>query len=191
MLYFNDVIFSKEECETILNDTDTYLESGLDMVVTFWDKKYKLQYKIKGEFEEGRPWLATIFTNGSRNICLINVHMGHYSKEKEFKKMENMMLEINDYLNKSQKYKNKKKLRYIISGDFNYDIKEFGNSRNYFTLDNTNFYYNKKHILTCCINRNKHNDHVIDSLEIPINITIPKVNYMASDHKPILVELKE
>lgn len=33
MIYFNDVIFSKEECETILNDADTYLESGLDMVV--------------------------------------------------------------------------------------------------------------------------------------------------------------
>lgn len=161
--------------------------SGLDMVVTFWDKKYKIKDKIEGEFEEGRPWLATIFTN---DICLINVHMGHYSKEKEFKKMETMMLEINDYINKNQKHK-MQKFRYIISGDFNYDIKEFGNSRNYFTLDNTTFYYNKKHILTCCINRSRHNDHVIDSLGIPINIVIPKVNYMASDHKPILVELKE
>jgi endonuclease/exonuclease/phosphatase family metal-dependent hydrolase len=180
--------------------------SGLDMVVTFWDKKYKLQDTISGEFEEGRPWLATIFTNG---ICLINVHMGHYSKEKEFKKMETMMLEINDYINNINKNQNqnqkqkqnqnqkqnqkqqKQKLRYIISGDFNYDIKQFGNSRYYFTLDNTTFYYNKKHILTCCINRSRHNDHVIDSLGIPMNIKIPKVNYMASDHKPILVELKE
>jgi endonuclease/exonuclease/phosphatase family metal-dependent hydrolase len=163
--------------------------SGLDMVVTFWDKKYKLQDTISGEFEEGRPWLASIFTNG---ICLINVHMGHYSKEKEFKKMETMMLEINNYINninKNQKYK-LQKFRYIISGDFNYDIKQFGNDRHYFTLDNTTFYYNKKHILTCCINRSQHNDHIIDSLAIPLDIKIPKVNYMASDHKPILVELK-
>ena len=127
--------------------------------------------------------------------------MGHYSKEKEFKKMETMMLEINDYINninKNQKQnqnqnqkqnqkQQKQKLRYIISGDFNYDIKEFGDARNSFKLNNTKFYFNPKHILTCCINRNRHNDHVIDSLKSPNNISIPKVDYMASDHKPILV----
>ena len=163
-------------------------KSGLDMMVTFWDKKYKLQDKIIGEFEEGRPWMATMFTN---DICLINVHMGHYDTEEQIKMMDKMMLEINNYINKKKIKSNKNtKIRYIISGDFNYDIKEFGGSRNYFTLDNTNFYYNKKHILTCCINRRKHNDHVIDSLETPIDIIIPKVNYMASDHKPILVQVK-
>ena len=161
-------------------------KSGLDIIVTFWDKQYKLQNKIIGEFEEGRPWMATIFNNG---ICLINVHMGHYNTVTHIKIMHKMMQEINQSINKNKQ--NKQKIRYIISGDFNYDIKEFGNSRNYFTLDNTTFYYNKKHILTCCINRKKHIDHVIDSLETPIDIIIPKVNYMASDHKTILVEVKK
>jgi len=155
-------------------------KSGLDTIVTFWNNKYKLKDKIVGEFENGRPWMATIFTNG---ICLINVHMGHYYRKEEFEMMDKMFLDIKD------KLKKKEKLRYIISGDFNYDIKEFGGSRNYFTLDNTKFYFNRKHILTCCINRRKHNDHVIDSLKSPIDIVIPKVNYMASDHKPILVKV--
>ena len=161
-------------------------KSGLDTIVTFWNNKYKLKDKIFGEFENGRPWMATIFTNG---ICLINVHMGHYKKEDEFKMMVKMFLDIKFKLKNKLKDKNTEKLRYIISGDFNYDIKEFGGSRNYFTLDNTKFYFNRKHILTCCINRRKHNDHVIDSLETPIDIVIPKVNYMASDHKPILVKV--
>ena len=166
-------------------------KSGLDSIVTFWDVKYKLKKVIQGDFEEGRPWMAILFTNG---LCIINVHMGHYDKEKQLKMMDKMMLEINKNMMPIQKTekteKPHKQIRYIISGDFNYDIKEFGGSRNYFTLDNTHFYYNKKHILTCCINRRKHNDHVIDSLAPPIDITIPKVNYMASDHKPILVQLK-
>ena len=166
-------------------------KSGLDSIVTFWDVKYKLKKVVTGEFEEGRPWMAILFTN---ELCIINVHMGHYDKEIQLKMMDKMMLEINKNMMHIQKTEKTKKLhkqiRYIISGDFNYDIKEFGGSRNYFTLDNTPFYYNKKHILTCCINRRKHNDHVIDSLATPIDITIPKVNYMASDHKPILVQLK-
>jgi hypothetical protein len=184
--------------------------SGLDVLVTFWNNSmYKLKYKILGEFEEGRPWMATIFknkkqtsntsnTSNTRNLCLVNVHMGHYSKEEEFHMMNNMMIEIKKGIEtketKKKKEKKEKKenqikttMRYIISGDFNYDIKEFGDARNSFKLNNTKFYFNPKHILTCCINRNRHNDHVIDSLKSPNNISIPKVDYMASDHKPILV----
>ena len=164
-------------------------KSGLDTIVTFWDSKYKLKKVIKGEFEKGRPWMATIFKSISgENLCLVNVHMGHYDKENQIKNMDKMVLDIKSKLKVKEESKNIK-IRYIISGDFNYNIKEFGNSKNYFTLGNTNFYYNKKHILTCCINRRKHNDHVIDSLESPIDINIPKVNYMASDHKPILVKI--
>ena len=175
-------------------------KSGLDTIVTFWDsKKFKLKQKILGEFENGRPWMATMFdyvkksskhNNIAYDLCLINIHMGHYDKDEEFQKLEKMMLDINKEIN------NGIVKRYIISGDFNYDIKEFGNGNgnvngngNYFTLNNKKFYFNPKHILTCCINRRKHNDHVIDSLEQPLDIIIPKVNYMASDHKPILVRV--
>jgi endonuclease/exonuclease/phosphatase family metal-dependent hydrolase len=166
-------------------------KSGLDTIVTFWDSKYKLKKVLKGEFEKGRPWMATLFNSISgENLCLVNVHMGHYDKENQIKNMDKMVLDIKSKLKVKEEIKNMK-MRYIISGDFNYNIKEFGNSKNYFTLGNTNFYYNKKHILTCCINRRKHNDHVIDSLESPIDINIPKVNYMASDHKPILVKITQ
>ncbi len=84
--------------------------------------------------------------------------------------------------------------RIIISGDFNYDIKEFGtkefgNNKNEIKLNNKIFYYNSKNILTCCINRRRHNDHVIDTAGIPLDIYIPEVHYMASDHKPIIALL--
>ena len=192
-------------------------KSGLDTIVTFWDsKKFKLKQKILGEFENGRPWMATMFdyvrkasnhnnsirhSNIAYDLCLINVHMGHYDKDEEFQKLEKMMLDINNNDNNDNndnKDTNNNNIngiakRYIISGDFNYDIKEFGNGNgngNNFILNNTKFYFNPKHILTCCINRRKHNDHVIDSLEQPLDITIPKVNYMASDHKPIMVRVR-
>lgn len=167
-------------------------KSGLDTIVTFSDSKYKLQNKIVGEFEDGRPWMATLYKSGTIDrLCIVNVHMGHYNTEEEFNKLVEMMIEIKKGIEIKEIKENKRnKIRYIISGDFNYNIKEFGDSRNSFKLDNTKFYFNPTHILTCCINRRKHNDHVIDSLRSPIDITIPKVNYMASDHKPILVEIK-
>jgi len=168
-------------------------KSGLDTMVTFWIPKYKLLYSIKGEFENGRPWLATLFNTSRYKICLINVHMGHYTKNEEYVKLETMLSTIKEEIRKKENM-NKKSIpiRYIISGDFNYDIKQFGeknNTNNTININDTHFYYHPKKILTCCINRKKHNDHIIDSLYKPIDINIPDVNYMASDHKPIIVNL--
>ena len=168
-------------------------KSGLDTMVTFWIPKYKLLYSIKGEFENGRPWLATLFNTSRYKICLINVHMGHYTKNEEYVKLETMLSTIKEEIKKKENM-NKKSIpiRYIISGDFNYDIKQFGeknNTNNTININDTHFYYHPKKILTCCINRKKHNDHIIDSLYKPIDINIPDVNYMASDHKPIIVNL--
>jgi endonuclease/exonuclease/phosphatase family metal-dependent hydrolase len=166
--------------------------SGLDVMTTFWKSKYKLLYTIKGEFEKGRPWMATVFDNGYDSIiCLINVHFGHYNTNEQYRKMENMLFTIKEEIRKkedkdSNKYKEK---RYIISGDFNYNIKDLGDSNKIIRINGNKFYYHPKHILTCCIKRRKHNDHIIDSMARPIDISIPKVNYMASDHKPIFVEL--
>ena len=181
--------------------------SRLDTIVTFWKGNYKLLYTIKGEFEKGRPWIATLFTNG---ICVINVHMGHSTKDIKYYKLEVLLFSIKDYIMKKGDSKIVK--RYIISGDFNYNIKEFGKKENNNKIKNksktnnnynnskinnkyslfingTKFYYHSKHILTCCIKRSTHYDHVIDTLNAPVNIQIPKVNYMASDHKPIIVTL--
>ena len=173
-------------------------KSGLDTIITFWDAKYNLKYKIQGEFEKGRPWMALVYSNG---ICMINVHMGHYSKDDELYMMDKMIANIKNGLKNGLKngkdgkdgkglkhdFKN---IRFIVSGDFNYNIKEFGNAKNSFLLDKTRFYFNPKHILTCCINRRRHNDHIIDSFASPLTIEIPKVNYMSSDHKPILARIK-
>lgn len=165
--------------------------SSLDVITTFWMPKYKLLHTIKGEFEKGRPWMATIFNNGNNGnngkniICLINVHFGHYKYNEEYRKMEKMLFTIKEEI-LIQKYIVN---RFIISGDFNYNIKEFGNSNKNIIINGTKFYYNPKNILTCCIKRKKHYDHIIDSMAKPINIIIPKVKYMASDHKPILGEL--
>lgn len=158
--------------------------SGLDVMTTFWKPKYKLVYTIKGEFEKNRPWMATVFSCG---ICLINVHFGHYDTNEEYRKMEKMLFTIKEEISKKKSIIDVKRI--IISGDFNYNIKDLGDSKNNITINGTKFYYHPKHILTCCIKRRKHNDHVIDSMTRPIDISIPEVNYMASDHKPIIVEL--
>ena len=172
--------------------------SDLDVITTFWKPKYKLLYTIKGEFEKNRPWMATVFNDKHNNcICLVNVHFGHYFFYNQSRKMEKMLFTIKEEINKKESEQNNKEKglnknkekRFIISGDFNYDIKYLGDSRNNITINGTKFYYHPKHILTCCIKRHKHNDHVIDSMARPIDITIPEVNYMASDHKPIFVEL--
>ena len=175
--------------------------SSLDVITTFWKPQYKLLYRIKGEFEKGRPWMATVFNynKNSNYICLINVHFGHYNKNDEYSKMAKMLVEIKEEIRKKE-YKNSDKKsdkkivydkvkRYIISGDFNYNIKEFGDLNNIIKINGTDFYYHPRHILTCCIKRRRHNDHVIDSMARPIDISIPDVKYMASDHKPILVKL--
>ena len=158
--------------------------SGLDVMTTFWKSKYTLLYTIKGEFEKGRSWMATVFNSG---LCLINVHFGHYNTNEEYRKMEKMLFTIKEEISKKKSAIDIK--RFIISGDFNYNIKDFGDSNKTIKINGTKFHYHPKKILTCCIKRNKHYDHVIDSMARPININIPTVKYMASDHKPILVEV--
>jgi endonuclease/exonuclease/phosphatase family metal-dependent hydrolase len=168
-----------------------YHKSGLDDMITFWKPKYGLLYSIKGQFEEGRPWLATIFDNG---LCLINVHFGHYNDSGEFEMMELMFRTVQKGIKIEEKKKGKKNNkqnvnRYIISGDFNNDIKKFGDKDFKFILNKTHFHYHPKYLLTCRIGRRCHYDHVIDSKSMPIDIIIPNVHHMASDHKPILAKL--
>lgn len=153
--------------------------SGLETCVTFWNNKYKILSSVEGEFENERPWLAILFTNG---LCLINVHFGHYNRIEEYNKINKMLNTINTKLNCTIK-------RYIIAGDFNYDIKNIGKKKGIINIHNNKFYYHLKHILTCCLLRIKHYDHIIDSYKPPKDIYIPNVEYMASDHKPIIALL--
>ena len=188
--------------------------SSKDEIVIFWNKKYKKVTSIKGEFELGRPWMAILFSNG---LCLVNIHMGHYSNTVELTMLDKMIRKVNitfkNFLGiknnkmqstrKTQKHSrsNSQKMvsktlknhnsirRFIIGGDFNNDIKKLSSKECYIELDSMKFYHHPKKILTCCINRTTHFDHVIDSKKKPLDIIIPDVHLMASDHKPILVTL--
>ena len=153
--------------------------SDLDVIVTFWDNKYKMIDSVEGEFEKNRPWMAILFSNG---ICLVNVHFGHYDSNEEYNKMENMIKKINAKIKENIIKCN----RYIISGDFNYDIKDLAGGNGIINLDGVKFYNHPKHMLTCCVSRRRHYDHIIDSYKPPKDIFIPNVEYMASDHKPII-----
>ena len=152
--------------------------SGKDGMVLFWNKKYKKHDMIKGDFELGRPWMAILFSNG---LCVVNIHMGHYSNSGELKMLNKMV-------NKIMHHYSGKISRMVIGGDFNNDIKKLSN-QNTLNLGNILFYHHPKKILTCCIKRYTHYDHVLDTLQTPLDIIIPDVHHMASDHKPILVTL--
>jgi len=154
--------------------------SHKDTMITFWDKKYIMKKIIRDEFEPGRPWMAILYTNG---WCVVNVHFGHYSKEEEVNKLNQLINKIKKELNQSG-YK-----RLIIGGDFNYDIKKLGKDGK-MHLDNVLFHYHPKNLLTCCINRRVQNDHIIDTHAPLLDIKIPPVAHMASDHKPILAVLQ-
>lgn len=202
--------------------------SGKDEMVTFWNKKYSKIACLKGQFETGRPWMAILFSNG---LCLINIHMGHYTNTEELAMLDKMVKKIKKQLahthtsthththkittsilsahkQNTQKTSNltrRKTLhtrgmtskslkshtprRFIIGGDFNNDIKKLSSSECQLVLGSVEFYHHPKKILTCCVKRNTHYDHVIDSKRAPLDIIIPYVHHMASDHKPILVTL--
>lgn len=151
-------------------------ESTNDKIIIFWNPIYTLKQIIRSEFEPGRPWLAILYTN---DWCVVNVHFGHYSRTEEFNKLNKLVKEI------KQKMDFK---RLIIGGDFNYDIKKLDSSGK-LILEDVAFHYHPKNLLTCCINRRVQNDHVIDTQAPLLDIKIPRVAYMASDHKPILATL--
>lgn len=191
-------------------------KSGDEQMVSFWKSKYTMIKCIKGEFEIGRPWMAIIFSNG---LCVVNIHMGHYTakdvlehlteiikkltnKEKTEKIVNTEKIEKRTKIEKRKQTKKTKKHilndaindidykinRIVIGGDFNYDIKKLSKNLE-LSLDNKTFYHHSKKILTCCIKRKTHFDHVLDSKTLPSDIIIPYVQYMASDHKPILATL--
>jgi endonuclease/exonuclease/phosphatase family metal-dependent hydrolase len=167
-------------------------------IVTFWDSTYKFINSHSDEFEPGRPYLATYFKRGKHSICIVNVHFGHYTDADVLKHFLQIVkkLKLVEYIALGG--------RVIIAGDFNNNIKTLGRggafgrtiSDNIITkkpnkslcldIDGVKFWMNRKHLLTCCLNRVKHNDHIIDSLAPPIKVYIPPVKYMASDHKPII-----
>uniref|UniRef100_A0A6C0HLF6 Endonuclease/exonuclease/phosphatase domain-containing protein n=1 Tax=viral metagenome TaxID=1070528 RepID=A0A6C0HLF6_9ZZZZ len=159
--------------------------SQSETIVTFWRPKYKLINSYINQFEEGRPYQATYFIVKQNYLCVVNVHFGHYTNEVMLEYFLQIVkkLKLVEYIAQGG--------RVIIAGDFNNNIKELGifnkaNNSLYLDIGGVKFWMNRTHLLTCCLNRTMHNDHIIDSLSPPIKVSIPDVEYMASDHKPII-----
>jgi endonuclease/exonuclease/phosphatase family metal-dependent hydrolase len=160
-------------------------ESSKDKMITFWNKKYTMKKIIRDEFEPGRPWMAILYTNG---WCVVNVHFGHYFRYQEINKLNQLIKKIKKEFGGKVPGQNEYN-RIIIGGDFNYDIKQLGRDGK-IVIDGVIFHYHPKNLLTCCINRRVQNDHVIDTHSPLLDIKIPAVAYMASDHKPVLATLQ-
>jgi hypothetical protein len=174
-------IFHKLKFAHKYNSISNY--SNKNVVRTFFNKKYKLikSASIKGEFEPGRPFLITPFSN---KVCIINVHMPHMiykrSKSNTYTRTKNStskhqteinVIECRDLLEKSlQKIENKinkmgkslQKFKIFFAGDFNLDI-DFNKIPIWnFTLQNKNgklFTIHMKDMIpkqkTCCYHKIK------------------------------------
>lgn len=181
----NDIIALQEaanykkliESSNRLQQMDYHINSsGKEDMITFWNKKYKLNNFIDGEFENGRPYTILLFDE----FIIINVHMGHYNKNIVYNKLEHIINVLNIYLN------NKKK-RVIIMGDFNFDLSKFGSK---LKLKNYSFNFDNNKIKTCCSSTNENNykintDNILDTKSIPITHTIKYDNLLRSDHLPL------
>ena len=118
-----------------------------------------------------------------------NRTISSFNYEQIIKFRSNNIIEIFDKLLEIIPINKLKLYNIIIGGDFNYDIKKLGYDGK-MNIDGIRFHYHPKNLLTCCIKRRVQNDHVIDTYTQLLDIKIPYVAYMASDHKPILATLK-
>lgn len=198
-----DFIFIQEAITPefdVLKDSFDFIitDSQPEKIYTLINKSYPKPLKvIGGEFEKGRPFHIIVL---NENICLINVHFGHQKDLKyELKKIQK------DF-EKNYDKDLIKKMRIIMAGDFNMNIKDMprflGKS------------YNKtKTKGTCCISSQKFNfidksvlrgiynlkniDHIFDSSnEIIYSLTLfpfdeNELLLPASDHMAVFAELKK
>jgi endonuclease/exonuclease/phosphatase family metal-dependent hydrolase len=153
--------------------------SSRDVIVTFWnpDKFTIVENKIiGGKFKNGRPWIYIEF---EENVSIINVHAPHCNKHLLQAYLEQMIKRIMDFTMIK---------RLIMCGDFNFYFKKS------ITLNNIKLHKSRDTILTCCSGINMtyqwQFDHVFDSKTKPIKIFSPKVNGLASDHKPLIAILE-
>jgi len=198
-----DFIFIQEAITSefdILKDSFEFIitQSGPEKIHTMINKEYGNPLKvISGEFEKGRPFHIIILDN---MLTLINVHFGHNKDLKSELKIIQKQFEKNydkDLI---------KKMRIIMGGDFNMNIKELPK----FLGKN---YKKTKTKGTCCISGQKFNfvdksvlrgiynlkniDHIFDSSnEIVYSLTLFPFDEQgllqpASDHLAVFAELKK
>lgn len=174
--------------------------SNFAYLVTFWDKKYNLQFWVEGHVYNyykhtfNRPYQLLIFEN---DICFINIHQGHGDGADVMHSIQQIERDILNPLFYNKKYsvfrrnlsskkliEKLKKCRIIMAGDFNNSdlfqqdrkdpvFKIFSNlkiGKNMFNVSKS------EAIKTCCDTRPPYvhydhsPDHVFDSKCPPISI---------------------
>lgn len=183
----------------------------------FYDKKYTLSICIAGHLynteedntrhDKTRPYILAIFDNIDPPLCYINLYQGNgsnihtsynqiikdimYPKKLSTKKHINIKYSKNPDIDNDKVKEILKKCRYIISGDFNIDQKNF----NLFENSYFDFKVPMKNISddlkkgTCCINSSSYDktyDHILSSGREPIKIEYPKVTHPISVHLPVI-----
>ena len=173
-------------------------KEDFDEIVTFYDTyKYQLddnENKLFGHMADiNRPISILFFRD---NLCIINLHAGHYSLDKNGNKIKDIY-KLNYYIKRilsKNKHKDKfmEKLQsydIIMMGDFNDKLADIN-----FNLLGRQLYGINKNV-TCCTSNlalNQHrliSDHILSTF--PNNKTIVIPNLDASDHAPIISTLRK
>jgi hypothetical protein len=198
-----DFIFIQEAITSefdILKDSFEFIitKSGPEKIHTMINKEYGNPLKvISGEFEKGRPFHIIVLSN---KVCLINVHFGHNKDLKSELKIIKKTFEDN------YDKKEIKKMRIIMAGDFNMNIKDlprfldknFGKTKTKGTccISGQKFNFIDKNVLRGIYNL-KNIDHIFDSSnEIVYSLTLFPFDEQgllqpASDHLAVFAELKK
>lgn len=173
-------------------------KSGPEKLHTFINKSYHKPLNIiSGEFEYGRPFHIIVLDN---ILTLINVHFGHNKDLKSELKIIKKTFEDN------YDKKEIKKMRIIMAGDFNMNIKDlprfldknFGKTKTRGTccISGQQFNFIDKSVLRGIYNL-KNIDHIFDSSnEIVYSLTLFPFDESglllpASDHIAVFAELKK
>lgn len=173
----------------------TYKEN---MVIFYDGDKYILDSGtniIKGFLQDaGRPFIIMFFSD---NLCVINMHGGHYAnKTADYKNNGDLNKLFTEYLpkfiNKFEKteiYNKINSYNLIIMGDMNNDLPKsviIGNRKL--------FGINKK--ATCCDRKllntglSRPYDHIISTYKQIKYVNFDDFKVPASDHLPVIVEIK-
>jgi endonuclease/exonuclease/phosphatase family metal-dependent hydrolase len=185
IICLQEIVMDKKEIEEIcMKNGYKYVEnrSGKEKMITFYNNKMKIIKKYSGSFERGRPWCLILFDN---DICVINVHFGHYYGSDEDKKFT-----IQSYINDIPQIEAS---TYIIAGDFNHDIRKIKYNRK-------RLKEGESKITLCgfgnrlCKNKNgKRYDHIMSNKKIVWNKVIKNgknFDIHASDHLAIYAKIK-
>lgn len=177
------------------NYTKAYTQIGKAGIITLYNKKYTLKFKIEGNLNNDndiRPFHILIF---DQNIIYINLHMPHNNQENALEILQNNLSKIFLLFPEI----NFSGFDLIIGGDFNNNNPlDFENFKNLQKIIGKKILREKNKLLTCCsskktINYNRNYDHIFSNLVCTNYNTLNSDEYFIdqsnnmnmSDHLPV------